>query len=240
MKVFHSLFSFAFLGSLLAGAAPVEPNLGADSDVIAGKYIVELRPGTSPEGIVAHHNLVRSLHRRNLGDILGDTLGGITGGILKTYALGGFNAYLGEFDDATISAIESLEDVLSVEPDRYIHLSNLKTQANAPWNLGSISHRTPGSNEYIYEKPAGDGSFAYVLDTGVRATHSEFEGRVIPGYNALEDTDPSDHVGHGTHVAGIIAGKTYGVAKKTTIVAVKVMNSLRVRSSSAYEAKTAY
>ena len=84
-----------------------------------------------------------------------------------------------------------------------------------------MSHRNSGSTSYVYDTTAGQGSYAYIVDTGILATHNEFEGRASLGYNAVGGGS-ADSVGHGTHVAGTIAGRTYGVAKKATIVAVKV------------------
>ena len=105
------------------------------------------------------------------------------------------------------------------------------TQANAPWGLGSVSHRTPHHNDYPYDKSAGQGTWAYVIDTGVNSAHSDFEGRATLGYNAYHGSSNDDEQGHGTHCAGTIAGKTYGVAKKANVIAVKVFSDATVSSS---------
>lgn len=101
------------------------------------------------------------------------------------------------------------------------------SQEQAEWGLGTLSSRTPGSRLYNYDSSAGKGGFAYIIDTGLYVEHSEFEGRAELGYNVLEaqgwpfeDTD-----GHGSHVAGTIGGKTYGVAKQATLVSVKIMHN---------------
>lgn len=73
---------------------------------------------------------------------------------------------------------------------------------------------------------------AYVLDTGINSEHVEFEGRAIRGRQfvtpprANVQTTDKDIQGHGTHCAGTIASRTYGVAKKATVVGVKVFNDL--------------
>lgn len=99
------------------------------------------------------------------------------------------------------------------------------TQPNAPWGLGSISHRLPNSTDYIYDPAgSGEGTFAYLIDTGIRSSHVEFEGRVVDGFNAYPDSDFADNYGHGTHTAGTIGSRAYGVVKKTTLVSVKVFD----------------
>jgi subtilisin family serine protease len=98
---------------------------------------------------------------------------------------------------------------------------DMETQTAAPWGLGSISSKSGTASSYIYDTTAGSGTYSYVVDTGVRATHQEFGGRVTWGFNAV-NSDNNDNAGHGTHVAGIMGGSTYGVAKKTNIVAVKI------------------
>src|SRR4051794_5976309 len=103
--------------------------------------------------------------------------------------------------------------VLAVEPVAVWELYDTVTQTDAPWGLGSISHRTPDHTDYLYDSSAGEGTYAYIVDTGVLAEHESLEGRASLGYNAYPGASDADRNGHGTHVAGTIASKEYGVAK---------------------------
>lgn len=104
-----------------------------------------------------------------------------------------------------------------------MHINAFVTQPGAPWGLGRISHRARGNSNYRYDSSAGAGTCAYIIDTGIEATHPQFEGRAtflksfISGQNA-------DGNGHGTHCAGTIGSKTYGVSKKVKLYGVKVLN----------------
>jgi subtilisin family serine protease len=100
------------------------------------------------------------------------------------------------------------------------------TQANPPsWGLDRIDQvDLPLDSSYTYATTA-DNVTAFVIDTGVRATHETFGGRVTGGFDAVDgDGDPDDGYGHGTHVAGTIGGSEYGVAKGVNIVPVRVLD----------------
>ncbi|MFJ7070926.1 S8 family serine peptidase [Streptomyces sp. NPDC101115] len=101
------------------------------------------------------------------------------------------------------------------------------TQENPPsWGLDRVDQTdTAGDSAYTYPDSGGEGVTAYVIDTGVRITHKDFGGRASNGFDAVDNDDTAqDGNGHGTHVAGTIAGTEHGVAKKAKIVAVRVLD----------------
>ncbi|MEU0400874.1 S8 family serine peptidase [Streptomyces sp. NPDC006197] len=102
-----------------------------------------------------------------------------------------------------------------------------ETQEKPPsWGLDRIDQaETAGDEKYTYPDGGGEGVTAYVIDTGVRITHQDFGGRAVHGFDAVDNDDTADDGnGHGTHVAGTIAGTAHGVAKKAKIVAVRVLD----------------
>ncbi|WP_309057492.1 S8 family serine peptidase [Streptomyces sp.] len=101
------------------------------------------------------------------------------------------------------------------------------TQENPPsWGLDRVDQAdTAGDRKYTYPDNAGEGVTAYVIDTGVRVSHQDFGGRASDGFDAVDNDDTAqDGNGHGTHVAGTIAGATHGIAKKAKIVGVRVLD----------------
>ncbi|MFD3666361.1 S8 family serine peptidase [Streptomyces sp. NPDC058659] len=102
-----------------------------------------------------------------------------------------------------------------------------ETQEKPPsWGLDRIDQAdAEGDQKYTYPDNGGEGVTAYVIDTGVRISHQDFGGRAVHGFDAVDgDNTADDGNGHGTHVAGTIAGTSHGVAKKSKVVAVRVLD----------------
>ena len=187
-------------------AASVASLAAGRPDVIPGQYIVVFRDSVSD---------APGLARR---------LTAAHGGELKfTYAaaLKGFAARL---PDQAVAALERNPRVAYVEPDAVARAEGVQA-APGSWGLDRIDQRSlPLDHSYGYAS-TGAGVSVYILDTGIRASHVEFGGRVSGGFTAINDgrgTDDCD--GHGTHVAGIVGGTAYGVAKAVTLYSVRVLD----------------
>ncbi|KAH7245523.1 peptidase S8/S53 domain-containing protein [Fusarium tricinctum] len=215
-----------FLGCGLAVPAPAAPQAEAGA-IIPGSYIITLKPDIDAIKVKSHIRWVKDVHKRSL------TKRETEVGVEKIYdSKTGFQGYAGSFDTTTIKEIKKSSDVVAVEPNRVWKIKRVQskrniekrdeiTQKKATWGLGTISHRKKGSKEYIYDDYAGTDMYAYVIDTGVRTSHKDFGGRAKAAWTNWKG-DNSDTDGHGTHVAGTIGGKTYGVVKEATILALKV------------------
>ncbi|MGP3922871.1 S8 family serine peptidase [Streptomyces sp. 8N616] len=191
--------------TLPAGAAPAEGKIyGADAKgAVDGSYIVMLDKKADKKDLAQEY-----------------------GGKLKrnySSAINGFSANgLSETEAKRLAADPAVGKVVQNKK-----FSINATQENPPsWGLDRIDQAdTEGDKKYTYPDGAGEGVTAYVIDTGVRISHEDFEGRASHGFDAVDGDDSADDGnGHGTHVAGTIAGTNHGVAKKAKIVAVRVLD----------------
>ncbi|QBR93948.1 S8 family peptidase [Nocardioides euryhalodurans] len=205
------------LGTLTAGAAA--PALAAPADdgaapltgaqkstAIDGSYIVVLEDRATDADEKA---VVREARSEGASDV-------------QRFAtvLDGFSA---ELSDSALEAVREHADVAYVEADQRVTVA--ATQSPATWGLDRIDQRNrPLTNSYTYDR-TGQGVTAYIIDTGIRASHNQFGGRVTAGATAINDgRGSSDCNGHGTHVAGTVGGSVHGVAKQVTLVPVRVLD----------------
>ncbi|MFC9529587.1 S8 family serine peptidase [Streptomyces sp. NPDC056975] len=198
-----------FAGSLAGASTPAEGKVyGLDAKgAVSGSYIVLLDQKANT-----------------------DTKQGLAkeyGGKLKraySSAVNGFSVNgLSETEAKRLAADSSVSKVVQ---NKKFHID--ATQDNPPsWGLDRIDQAdTAGDKKYTYPDSAGEGVTAYVIDTGVRVSHKDFGGRATSGLDAVDNDDNADDGnGHGTHVAGTIAGEAHGVAKKAKIVAVRVLDN---------------
>ncbi|AEM82084.1 S8 family peptidase [Streptomyces violaceusniger] len=197
-----------------AGAATAKPAEGTvygtqSKSAVDGSYIVMLKGGKAVKAAAEGKDLAESYG----------------GKLSRTYdsAINGFSASgLSDTEAKRLAADPSVAKV--VQNHRYTIKG---TQENPPsWGLDRIDQEdTQGDKAYNYPDSAGEGVTAYVIDTGVRTSHKDFGGRATSGFDAVDNDDSADDGnGHGTHVAGTIAGAEHGVAKKAKVVAVRVLD----------------
>jgi subtilisin family serine protease len=137
-----------------------------------------------------------------------------------SHALQGFALTL---PPQAVAGISHDPHVAYVEADGIVTADT--TQSSATWGIDRIDqHALPLSGTFTYTR-TGAGVKAYIIDTGIRFTHTQFGGRAIKGVDEVTSGgSAADCNGHGTHVAGTVGGSTYGVAKGVTLIAVRVLN----------------
>jgi len=178
---------------------------------IAGRYIVVLNESKLDNDIAAP---VVEGNAQYLTAVYGGNVGNIYSAALK-----GFVAEMNREQAETMSRDAN---VAFIEEDSEISISS--SQLNPGWNLDRVDQRNlPWDGAYNYNE-TGAGVHAYIIDTGIRASHVEFGGRASAVFDNVGDgQNGADCNGHGTHVAGIIGSSTYGVAKGVFLHGVRVI-----------------
>lgn len=183
----------------------VMPASGASSQSTRANFIVVLKDSVGGVAPIANE------HSQRFGAEVGHVF---------QHALKGYSA---SFSQGVLGAVTADPRVASIELDR--EMTTFTTQTNATWGIDRIDQRSlPLSGTFTYTN-TGAGVKAYIIDTGIRTSHTQFGGRAIDGRDTVDGSLPAaDCNGHGTHVAGTVGGSTYGVAKSVTLVAVRVLN----------------
>ncbi|MEU2611699.1 S8 family peptidase [Micromonospora sp. NPDC007271] len=195
-------------------AAPTgDIRYASSPDAISGSYLVVLKG----DAVGAANSLAARTAVPDRAAGLAKRYGGTVGTVWSA-ALTGYSAKMSEGQARRLAADPA---VAYVEQDRVV--TTQATQTGATWGLDRIDQRNlPLNGSYTYPNTASNVR-AYIIDTGIRITHSDFGGRASWGTNTV-DTNNTDCNGHGTHVAGTVGGNTYGVAKGVRLIAVKVLN----------------
>ena len=220
------LFS-ALFGLLLSGPAfqAQTSSILRSPDSLPDQYIVVLRDSA------AHSSMEAASMGPRVPEVASDmasTHAGVVGFVYES-ALKGFSVTMSAdqaerlAQDPRVEYIQE-DGIVSLDVDGTVSVESVQ-QLSATWGLDRIDQRDrPLSGTYVYGTRASN-VHVYVIDTGIRATHVEFRGRVSFGYTAIGDGQGvNDCHGHGTHVAGTIGGSKYGVAKGVTLHPVRVLD----------------
>ncbi|KAF7428899.1 serine protease [Pleurotus ostreatus] len=187
---------------------------------INNSYIIMFKQGVSPTLMDNHLNFLQTAQQSE------DSMSGVK----HAYTVGNsVHGYAGEFTAETVEQLRGMPEVDLIERDQIVHTTTPAIEKGAPWGLARISHRSKLGfstfTKYLYDDEGGDGVDVYVIDTGININHVEFEGRAFWGKTIPQNDVDEDGNGHGTHCAGTIASRKYGVAKKANVYAVKVLGS---------------
>lgn len=193
----------------------------------AGQYLPTTGIPIEDQFIVVLKDDVPALHARqvllrNLAQQHGAEVRRVYGAALNGGAM--------RMSEAKAKALAHNPLVAYVEQDSVVQLivptmNTQVTETPTPWGEDRIDQRDLPLDNYYGYNYTGAGVKAYIIDTGIRTSHSEFGGRASIGYDSVGDgQNGNDCNGHGTHVAGTIGGATYGVAKGVSLIAVRVLD----------------
>ena len=215
MRKIYALLVLAGICAVLVVTAPVRTEAKKDklrksANKIENSYIVVL-----DEDVVGERGLF------SIAPYIASELATTHGGKLKNVYQHALNGFAVEMTEAQAEALSQDFRVKFVEEDAVVTAD--ATQSNPPWGLDRIDQRNRPLNAIYTFNWTGSGVRAYVIDTGIRTSHTQFGGRASNVFDAFGGSG-ADCNGHGTHVAGTIGGSTYGVAKSSLPRGVRVLD----------------
>ena len=164
---------------------------------IDGDYIVKVKDGADARAVAA------------------------VAGISPRFEYSIINGFAASLTPGQLNALRHMAEVEYVEEDQVVQAD--ATQSSATWGIDRIDQRAlPLSGTYTYTS-TGSTVYAYIIDTGIATSHTQFGGRAVNVFDAFGGTG-QDCNGHGTHVAGTVGASTYGVAKGVKLRGLRVLD----------------
>lgn len=204
-------------------------------DHIEGKYIV----------VVSKESALKNQKAASTLEELTEEINKMSGAKVNMKYRLSLTGFAAELTKKQVALLQNDKRVISVYQDRLIYLEETNTQEYPTWGLDRLDQRDGLLDRAYSYNATGAGVNAYIMDSGIRYSHEEFNQRASLGVDLVKqypdeeydkddpDLEPgNDCGGHGTHVAGTVGGTKYGVAKNVNLISVRVFSCVGITSLS--------
>ncbi|RIA98388.1 peptidase S8/S53 domain-containing protein [Glomus cerebriforme] len=243
IKIFSITVLVAFLTSSVESATDCPPSIksATTSNEKKQKYIVMFKKGDK-SAADNHFQMLKDCYNARVEHVSEQSSFSATSEKILDFSVDGLQGYSGLLPPSMAEQIKKMQSIALVEADAKVKIQyaipqNFTRRAvdNKPTkNDDRIDQaKRPLDGKYTFPDSAGKGVNIFVVDTGIRTTHSEFNGRAKFGKSFCDGCNDQDENGHGTHVSSIAAGKTLGVARNANLIAVRVLDKTGSGSNSA-------
>lgn len=181
----------------------------------------------SPDTVRLVPNQYMVIFKDHVTDVRGlaDGLARANGASILTLWETGLRGFVINLPSKAVDALRVNPDVAYVEQDMFTGPDTI--QQGAPWSLDRIDQfANPLTTSYSYDF-TGAGVNIYIIDTGIRSTHVDFReldvSRATVEFEVQSFSFPgTDCHGHGTGVASVAGGRSFGVAKRATLRGIRI------------------
>lgn len=155
-------------------------------NIIPNRYIVVYNDTFDDDTINAKEfSIASAIKKRNLNKR--SSIGKAMSTTIQSFRMNKWRAMSLDADDITVQDLWNSDEVAYIEADTHVKLNAAIAQVNAPPGLDRLSHTKANEDTYVFDDSAGEGITAYIVDTGIKVDHSEFEGRATFGGNFIND-----------------------------------------------------